>query len=187
MRWIDRSRIQAFDDCRRLRYWKYEHAGTGISLKTQSLPLLEGTLIHEGLARLGEGEDIATVAGELEQRFVEEVEKKAIRNNDDAPTWFVKEQQTLLRGMLLLWGKWRLPELLKEYTILTIEADLAWGIADDLTMGMKCDMILERLADGAIFILEFKTLSMYQEGWLQQWENNSQLLSYVEAVEELLQ
>jgi PD-(D/E)XK nuclease superfamily len=62
--YTDRSRIETYQRCPRLRWLEYHEAGTGLSPAKKSLPLAVGGSVHVGLQHLllGAGEDAAVVA-----------------------------------------------------------------------------------------------------------------------------
>lgn len=49
---VDRSRVEAFQRCNRLRWLEYHQSGTGIVSAKKPLPLAVGGSVHEGLAHL---------------------------------------------------------------------------------------------------------------------------------------
>src|SRR5215469_10300668 len=61
--WTDRSRIEAYQRCPRLRWLEYHEQGTGIVPVKTPLPLCVGGSVHVGLATLlmGMSEDGAVV------------------------------------------------------------------------------------------------------------------------------
>src|SRR5438105_15334357 len=50
--WTDRSRIETFQRCNRLRWLEYHERGIGITSKRKPLPLAVGGSVHVGLAGL---------------------------------------------------------------------------------------------------------------------------------------
>src|SRR5579864_2522474 len=53
--WTDRSRIESYQRCRRLRLLQYSQDGTGIDGMNKPLPLAVGSSVHVGLAELLRG------------------------------------------------------------------------------------------------------------------------------------
>jgi hypothetical protein len=51
---------------------------------------------------------------------------------------------------------------------------------------VRCDAVLRRKIDRVLFILEFKSVASPSDGWIQQWEHNSQMLANTRAIETLL-
>jgi hypothetical protein len=49
---VDRSRVETYQRCHRLRYLEYHEAGMGITSARKPLPLAVGGSVHEGLAML---------------------------------------------------------------------------------------------------------------------------------------
>jgi len=179
MIYIDRSRIQSYDDCHRMRFLNYHWGGTGLDKKDPSLPLLEGQLIHTAI------ESVAANRYTVDEAVTFAVADLdiALREIGEPEQHFLNEQHRLLDGLVRLWTKYRLPILLQEFEIVSIEDEFEWPLDKEVSMMVRCDMILRRRSDGTLFILEFKTVGMAGEEWAKQWENNSQVLSYTGAVE----
>lgn len=174
---VDRSRIQSYHDCKRLRYLKYHRDRTGLEKRSQSLALVNGSAIHQGLAQLLTGDEIDAVVARVCADY-----KAATVDRDDL---VVAEQVALLEGLLRAWNIVRKPTFLADYDVVSVEQELAWPMGDAIVDMVRCDALLRRKTDQLLFILEFKTVSAAGDGWLSQWEHNSQMLANTKAIEDL--
>jgi hypothetical protein len=183
--WLtDRSRIQAYHNCKRLRYLNYHWGGRGLERVTLGLPLINGTFIHAAFAAVLTGDSAPSVLARLETDYRASITARGVyaeNNTED----FILEQLTLLKGLVLAWDAVRLPALRAEYEVVAVEQEMQWAMAPGLIDMVRCDAILRRKSDGLLFILEFKTVSSVTNDWLQQWQHNSQILANSLAVEEL--
>src|ERR1039458_1512099 len=51
-KWTDRSRVESYQRCQRLRFLSYHEQGIGLEPARQSLPLAVGLAVHVGLETL---------------------------------------------------------------------------------------------------------------------------------------
>lgn len=198
-----RSRYVAYANCARYGLLAYDFAGPGQGLEsvTASLPLVTGIVVHEVLGRILKGEDIELVLDEEIGKYKADVIERGLRFEDSDTTFLLKEQETLLRGTVYAWCEIRLPAILKEYEIVTVEKEMKWvmstatveygdGGSQTETPGVidqiRCDLLARRRLDGGLFYFEWKTTTTGGEDWAKQWEHNTQLLLNTLAIEEIL-
>jgi hypothetical protein len=205
--------------CNMARYLGY-HAGpqgTGWRRRQHAVPLATGTAVHAGLEALGHwlcGEpslgavppavlaDIATTAA---QDYDALATHKGLALSLGEPAeelqTLIREQRTLIEGLIWLWALVRLPSLLAEYRVLNVEQEetlilqctcglgdavLAWqvhtarGCTGLVQMG-RADWLLESRATGEVLYVEFKTKATPNVGWERAWEHSGQLLVNMEA------
>ena len=189
MAWyIDRSRIQAYQDCKRLRFLNYHWRGRGLERRALGLPLLNGQQLHQGLAALLCGESIDATITTIGTTYRNIVHTRGIHLEDPtAVDFLVAEQLALLEGLLRAWAAVRFPALCAEYDVVAIEKEQPWTITPGLIDMVRCDALVRRKSDGVLFILEFKSVATASEGWIESWQHNSQLLANTRAVETLYQ
>lgn len=173
----DRSRIVAALNCRQLRYWGYEYGGRGLANETTSLPLLNGIAIHNGIDRVADDPDNL-------DSIIREIISEWKADWQDADEWFVREQETLLEGLIRVWTAYRLPLIQEEFSIVASELEIPWELAPGLVDMVRCDKILRRNSDGMLFILELKTATTCNDYWANQWIHNTQILANTLAVQE---
>ena len=180
---IDRSRVVAREECPRMRYLTYDFEGTGVESDSQALPLLAGIAIHSAHARLLMGESVDQVVTDVIGSYKVEMAARGLLGIDVTEA-LIREQSSLLEGMLRMWTKVRLPALLADYDVMSVEKAWRWTLTPGLQQSLRMDAILRRKDTGLIFILDFKTVSYPSEIWGEKFEHDHQTLLYVQAIEE---
>lgn len=180
---IDRSRVVAREECPRLRFYSYDYSGTGLESDQQSLPLLSGIAIHSAHARLLAGQPLDAVVESVISDYVKAIEARGLLGLDVTKD-IIKEQSALLEGMLRVWAITRMPMILEEYDVVSIEERWDWELAPGLVERMRMDVILRRKDDGLLFILDFKTVSYPSDIWFEKFEHDHQTCLYIQALKE---
>lgn len=150
MRLADRSRYQrGTAECQRARYWEYEYKGIGIRSKADALPLATGKTVHEAIAQLMR---VVKNEGHIPDRiFVRNVVRAAVElyqascgkhgfQEDDIQgneqiAWVVKEQATLIEG--LVWAFYRsvLPWIVEEFEVVAVEQEIEFPLGCTCGLG----------------------------------------------------
>jgi len=150
--YTDRSRQVDSFRCQMLRYLKYHSVnGYGIDGKARHIPLMTGLDIHECLA--GVLEIVLTLGGALlpnlsddltrgqirtviqaaQKKYRDQVEKLGLTGVEEREvTRVVNEQCCLVEGLTWGWCRVMLPLVVKEYTILKVEAE------ESFVLGCTC-------------------------------------------------
>ena len=173
----DRSRIVARKDCRRLRYLNYHYSGNGISPRTNSMHQIAGIHIHNAHAELLANENIDTTLDK--QLTLYKGEMEGVDYN------IYLEQCAMLEGMIRAFNYQRLPDILSEYNILSIEQEFLYPLSDGINAMLRFDVIVERKADRVMHIIDFKTAANISDDWVKQHEHSDQTLLYVQAAEDI--
>jgi hypothetical protein len=127
---VDRSRIQSYHDCKRLRFLNFHWGGTGLERRALGLPLLNGGQLHNGLAGLLTGKTIAETMAAVAADYRSIVAERGIVSEDpNVVEHLINEQLTLLEGLLRAWQMVRLPAILAEYEVVSVELEQPWPIA----------------------------------------------------------
>lgn len=187
----DRSRIEDFEKCNRLRYWRYEHDGTGIEKPGQWLDPLIGDAVHRGieLALVGKGVEDCIRMG-IEEMLIARRAGPIIvfrPGPDFEVDW--AEAQSLAEALIRGWCSVRLGPILADYDVILIEREM---IKDYECMGhtirqlTRPDIVLRRKSDKALFIMNLKTASRVDAKWREKWRYDMQTFSEALAVEQLL-
>lgn len=212
--------------------WVENHAGPygyGYQRKASSLPLVTGTYIHEGIAEiclwllearhstgfqpdLAPDEVIRWAANTMVEKYLQVVNKRGIlgmlQDNEDqilAVQRVIKEQVTLIEGLIWTWAAYRLPEILNEYLIVAVEEEEEYvlgctpncGLGDGIGgfgdhavracggIGLQSrpDLLLERKLDHAYCYTELKTSSTAKREWANSFERKQQLIIGVQGAE----
>jgi PD-(D/E)XK nuclease superfamily len=184
----DRSRVDTREECPRKRYLNYDFevdgALKGVQRVMHSLPLLNGTEIHEAHAQVLMGEDLDTVVAAMRVRYRAQVEARGVFNEAD-PEGLISEQLNLLEAMLRAFVALWMPRILDEFTIVGIETPLDWALAPGLVQKLRFDVTARRKSDNQLVIIDFKSMDYLSDVWALKLEVSNQTSLYVEAAEEL--
>lgn len=184
---FDRSRIVARCECPRLRFLNYHMGGTGIERVKLALPLVNGIHVHAAIADVlmwYPQISLDHIVTKHLTAYQAEVTERGIQTDDD-PELLVKEQSALIEGLIRGWVKLRLPRLLEEYEVVSVEEEMQWEMAPGLIQMLRLDGLLRHKVTKLLFILELKTVGMPGYQWQQGWEKNIQFMSYTQAVREI--
>lgn len=183
-----RSRIVAYANCPRYGLLAYDYAGDGMGLESvsASLPLVNGIVIHEVIAKILKGTDPEEALGEELEKYRAAVSARGVRLEEENTEFLLKEQETMLRGTVYAWLEVRYPLLMAEYEIVTVEKEMLWEMGEGVADQIRLDLLARRRRDGGLFYIEWKTTTTGGEDWAKQWEHNTQLLLNTLAVEEIL-
>ena len=193
----DRSRIDTREDCERKRYLNYdfdvEGEAIGIQRRSASLPLLNGTEIHEAHARLlanaagfpgAEKWDLESIVEDMKARYRKAVEDRGVYGEVDLEG-LIREQTALLEAMLRTFARTWLPRILADYDVVTIEQPMDWEMAPGLVQKLRFDTVLRRKGDGQLVILDYKSMAYISDAWQKKLERATQTSLYITAAEEL--
>jgi hypothetical protein len=96
----------------------------------------------------------------------------------------IEEQAALLEAFGWAYARVRLPRILDEYEIVSIEQEGFTLLSGDVGLQTREDMTLRRRLDGRLFVYNLKTSSSTSDKrWKDQWEVDQQLMTETLAVE----
>ena len=203
---VDRSRYEAGFRCPRLRYLNY-HAGPsgkGYQPKEGKLPLLRGIWVHEGLAKICEviaaseevTDDIIRMAASYAVIGYKKDATEAGVLTDILSEHFeftVKEQLTLVEGLIWAWSISMLPLFESELEIISVEGEEHFDlpISDlELRFMSRPDILVRTktgLFAGQVGLGDWKTKeSKINEFWIRQWRDSIQMATGSLAAERRL-
>lgn len=152
----DRSRIETYQRCKRLRWLEYYQDGGGIVGKRMPLPLAVGSSVHVGLATLlrqsmgvpleelamllAEGHAVQDALADFaEYKAALDVGTEVTAATDDAKVeapipsaydeYLYAEQASLVEAMVRAYARRRLRPLLTEFEVLEVEREGEWELA----------------------------------------------------------
>lgn len=210
--------------------WVQNHAGPygyGYQRRAASLPLVTGTYVHEGIAEICQwvlearqstgfqpevvpDEVIRWAANLMIEKYVKVITRRGILGMQaDNPEQLarvqetIREQSTLIEGLIWVFAYLRLPEILKEYLIVVVEEEEEYvlgctcGLGDGLGgftdhavrgcggIGLQSrpDLLLEKRIDHAYCYTELKTSSTAKRAWADSFERKQQLIIGVQGAE----
>lgn len=185
---IDRSRVEAREECGMLRHlgYDFEEEGGGLEPEAGSLPLLAGIAIHSAHARLLAGEGLEAIVSDVIAHYRAEIAERGLLGLDVTQE-VIAEQAALLEGMLRMWAITRMPMILEEYDVESIEQKWDWELFPGLVQRLRLDAILRRKDDGLRFVLDYKSVGSPTDVWMEKFEHNLQTCLYLQGLKERTQ
>lgn len=168
-----------------MRYLGYDIGSdpTGLEPEGASLPLLNGIAIHAAHARILAGDNLEAVLTAVIGDYAKEFAARGLA--DFAVTKdMIREQSAMLEGMLRLFTAVRIPRILEEYSVESIEQSWDWEMAPGLVERIRMDAILRRRDDGLLHILDLKSMGYPSELFFEQKEHDLQTCLYIQALRE---
>lgn len=181
MRYISRSSHETSSRCKRKGYYNYLYRGKGLQEASTPIPLAIGLATHKGVETLlGPEPDLAIDAALIElQSAAPELDRMD-------PRWFQwEEAQALVEGMLRAWNRVRLPALLEEYEVITLEQETPMLLAPFLTLQARADAVVRSRDDGRVYVFNWKTTNA-KANWQQKWEKDIQAITEALATEQAI-
>lgn len=184
-----RSAYIATDSCWRLRWLACEAPnGTitnGWQRRAAILPLAAGIYVHGGIAKILSGVSPYNAACHASDAYRTEMTERGLDTAEDMTT-VIEEQSMLIAGLVYGWGEVRWPQVASEWDVVSVEQEGQAQIAEDVILQFRADAIMRRKRDSALFIWNFKTLSLLNERWFEGWEIDPQVLTEAWAAERSL-
>jgi hypothetical protein len=191
MQTTSRSAIETRRKCPTRRFLNYDYAGTGLEPVGAALPLAGGIAVHGILAQVlearGEPEALERIiAAGLEAYRASVVAAGGFLNQlPERVEWLLGEQSCLMEGLVRGWVRYRLPDILAHYDVVSIEQERRAPLAVDFTLPLRLDVLLRAKQGGALVILDYKTMAYEREAWADSLRNGTQTHLYIPAVEVL--
>ena len=207
---VDRSRIISYQQCPRQRFLAYHAHGKGLQRKAKALPLIVGSAFHEGAESLLHG-DIETACYRAIKYLADAFKGKGVGFDGEEATdatlvYSAQEQVALAEGLIRAWGLSQLPQFLETFEVIEVEKEgraiLSYGVgnvgkddpnyqvlwkgsnSDDLTLMFRPDALVRDKLSGDLYVVSWKTASMYGKRTLQQCRTDMQSISEVWGVEQ---
>jgi hypothetical protein len=155
-RLITNTRLQTFNVCQRLHYYKFE---LGYRPVTTGLALEFGKVIHAGLEGWWRAHADGRPASALDQAF--NFMARSIANCETVDEFEVLKAQVLMAGYHARWTP-----TMDEYEVIAVEGQFAAPLvgphgrrARGLRVAGKVDVLVRKRADGTTLLVEHKTSS----------------------------
>lgn len=193
IRLYSKSSVSVDWNCPRSYYYNYCEEGTGVVQSNTGLELFIGVALHDSLAAIalshlaGQPVDIDLIAttaykqlSDGLQPVPDESGKLPYVDQD-----FVKEQSTLVEGIIRGFYKHVWPRLLASYpTIRLVEQAMVYQ-HDGIGLMAKPDLVLQDKS-GLNWYIEYKSTSSKKDTWIKSWETAIQAHSTIRAIEKFL-
>lgn len=198
---VDGSRVEDWESCPRKRYWRYEHAGTGITKSGEWLDPLIGTAVHNGIELLVSPHGITSVSTLVNQAVSVARETIAAarragpvsiyrgsfreRNGvaELLPDRDFEQGSNLAEALVRGWAAVRMPAYLATHQVIAIEKECNVTFRSGgrvIQFMVRPDVVERRLSDGALFARNFKTTSRVDQKWKDKWRHG--LISFSESM-----
>jgi hypothetical protein len=172
------SATSLYLECPRKRYFSNHLLGTGISAIETAVPLVTGGCVHSGV------EDIATqytilgkvVDAEKSIKIAKTAYEELLSKPCESPEWEfqINEQMALVEVLIRLWYLLEWPKILEYYTILAIEQEITFEMADNIIYQSKPDLILIHKKTGDVVNYSLKTCKKFDYRVESQYKINLQ-------------
>lgn len=177
---ISRSAVVTRKTCEMKRYLNYHATLTDdqttagiVPLEEGSpkavLPRLRGQILHAAAEKIFLREPWEAFVAEECQRLLDPLMQA--------------EQAVLIRRALKGWVAVR-GELLRDYTVVSSEAEWTWDLHSHVKQSLRLDRVLRRIDDGTLAILDFKTMRAPDKNWIERMLNSEQTHLYIQALRE---
>lgn len=207
--WTDRTRIIAYQECPRRRYY-HSHFPTskghiGIQPVKVYIPFATGAHTHHGLACLLSGMDTDMAVEAAVTAYRAEVARRGIQlelGEDESAV--CAEQVALTEGMIRAYALVKLPELFNEFEVLEVEYEDVWPFAAletreepkdiritqiiepkriPINLMVRADALLREKNSQDLYIQSFKTAASYDRRTESEANHDVQGLSEAAATE----
>lgn len=167
MFYTSQSATSCHQTCHRRRWFQYHYLGHGITLTSQSVPLLQGSCVHEAIELMVK-KYIKTKQAEIDidygvevgiRKYWTDVKQHGLTGT---PTTeqdrVIREQVALVEVLIRLWVMMEWPIIKAYYKIIAVEFEIQYPIGDDIIFQSKPDMLLIHRGSGSLVNYSLKTL-----------------------------
>lgn len=186
LRLYSKSSTQTDWTCKRKYFYNYVYGGTGIVTNNTSLELFMGNAIHDSLSAIALSHpdvDIDLIAQTAYKQMFEALAPTVEGEIDGIE--FVKEQATLVEGLVRGFYKHAWPNLMNQYPIIKLVEQPMIYKHDGLGFMAKPDLVLAD-PEGTNVYIEYKSTSSKKPEWVESWNTAVQVHSTIKAIEEFL-
>lgn len=140
---------------------------------------------------LGEGQSAPTSPAEVilgaRNGYLAEVADRGLElgaQESLEESWTAQEQAALIEAFGWAYERVRLPHLLAEYEVVSIEQEEFTLLSGDVGQASRADAVLRRRSDGLLFVYQFKTSGNPGDArWEQSFQVDMQMMTETLAVE----
>lgn len=154
----NRSTILSGQKCPREQWLQYYWDGTGLTRRSQSVPLATGSCVHEGVAEGLKGASEDDAAGVAIDTYARLIADRGLDTNDD---WTPSEQSALAEALVRVHHRECLPVIRRDYEILAVEQDDCQELAEGIGWQFRLDAALRNRATGGLVAYSLKTASQW--------------------------
>ena len=179
-RTISKGGYENRSKCGRKHYYASEYGGVGLETSRADIEMAIGAATHKGpeILLLGGGvEGAVTVClKEWEQQ-----EKGFQTDNNPLLSSQIEEGKAITEAFTRGWHKYRLPQLLEDYDIISVEEERHTPLSDVVSLYSRADFVAREKASGNIIVFNNKTaqdwdlsdwlfdIQMFTEALAEEW------------------
>lgn len=178
MRYISRSSIDDYNECRRKWYWRYVYGGKGLDARKPNRDLLIGLGVHYGMESLLTNED-PEKAISFALLSYDAMIAPWFHEQDQLLQFQLTEGYQLVEGLLRGWIRTQWAKFKEEWEVLSVEEEERVLLAPFLTLMARADAVARERSSGRVFVFNWKTTSR-KDDWNAKWRNDIQ--SWTEAL-----
>lgn len=166
--------------CDRKHYYASEYKGVGLEASGADLEMVIGAATHKGPEELllGSGVEkaVEAVLAEWDLR-----EKGFNVENNPVLQTQIEEGRAISEMFVRGWAKYRLPQLLEEYELLSVEEERVTPLSDVVLLYSRADFVMRQKESGKIHVFNNKTsqdwdlsdwlfdIQMWTEALAEEW------------------
>jgi hypothetical protein len=202
-----RSAVDTRLKCETQRFLGYDYGGHGLAAVGAALPLVGGIALHNILARVLEAAwitasgfrngllteegpvpfdvrvDKVIADGIAEYRTAVGASEGFLNQPADHTEFLMAEQACLLEALVRGWVRYRMPDILEHYDVVSIEQEHKAQLVEGFVLPLRLDVLLRAKAGGHLVVLDYKTMAYERDTWAASLRNSKQTYLYVPAVE----
>jgi hypothetical protein len=187
---FSRSHDLALLECPRKGYLKFYYGGTGIERVGLNLEQATGglaaSMLEMALTRVMKGKEIGEEIYELAiEEYKDEVNARGFGDLAGSVELEMERQSALAEGLVRAWLKVRLPRMLEDYELISVEeereVDLGGGV---VVMMCRADAEWRRKVDGVVYPMEFKTTGYMSTSYVEAYRYDIQTLTHILSAEQ---
>jgi hypothetical protein len=184
---FSRSDIEEYWRCPRASYWKRIYAGRGLEPAQTDMAFTFGIILHHAVAEILKGGDPRKAASDAGKLLEAEARiagcPQWIVNADGDPTYYFREQASLIEGMVLGWERVIHPMLMSMGTIEVIEKETMYQ-EGGLALLATPDILLLPHGNEEFTYIEWKTTASASASWFMSWTTAPQFAANALTVEQ---
>lgn len=160
------SATSCYQECPRKRLFQYHLLDTGIVPLYSSIPLTTGGCVHLGIQTICEGASVDDAVKVAQVAYRNIVHNHPLSKSGELPeqqSYTLQEQLALTEGLVRLWYMYEYPKLNQFYSVIAIEQEITFPLADNIIYQSRPDLILQDKRNGDIVNYSIKTIKQWND------------------------
>lgn len=174
---LTNSAKTTFCNCRKKFYWEYIAQLKPIK---ENIPFLIGGMYHDGLEKMYTEKKFDEI--EIRNFVCEKIEKVSEQANSPEESDLIWKQQAIIMGMLKGYAKHYFKRDLKLWKIIAPETTFDFKLKMGWKNRGKRDLLVKLKKNNKIMLIEHKTASIVDSGYIAKLPLDGQIISYALSV-----